>query len=124
MNTTDFVSVVRSSCVDELVDSYAQLFSETPIEKFADADMCELASAWRAASPELRQNMKAFMRLGSQNTAAKILALMDEDFGIGDHELTLSARGSDGTKEGLSRDLLNSFWAQEQSAGRVNRPKR
>ncbi len=25
MNTTDFVSVVRSSCVDELVDSYAQL---------------------------------------------------------------------------------------------------
>ena len=64
------------------------------------------------------------MRLGSQNTAAKILALMDEDFGIGDHELTLSARGPDGTKEGLSRDLLNSFWAQEQSAGRVNRPKR
>jgi hypothetical protein len=120
MNTEDLVTHVRQHCVDQLVDGYAEMFTSMTITNATDPGVRELAEAWKSASPELQSTMKGFIRLGSQNTAATVLALLDEDVGHAELNLPLMARQPDGTLRNVSRDLLSHFWSQEENAGRVN----
>jgi hypothetical protein len=120
MNTEEFASLVRGQCVDELVDVYAEMLSTMAITRATDPGMRELAELWKAASPEMQAKLKQFIRLGSQNTAAKVLALLDEDLGHPELNLPLMAIQSDGSLRSVSRDLLSHFWSQEEDAGRVN----
>ncbi len=124
MNTEDLVGYVRSNCIDQLVDRYAQMFSETSGQEFSDLGMQQLATAWKAASAEERDTLKRFMRLASQNTAAKILSLFDEDGGTFGVQMALSEKAPDGSCRNLGRDLLSTFWEQEALAGRVNQTGR
>ncbi len=120
MNTEEFVFLVRSKCVDELVDGYAEMFNTMAITRATDPGMRELAELWKVASPELQTKLKQFIRLGSQNTAARVLALLDEDLGYAKLNLPLMAIQSDGSLRSVSQDLLSHFWSQEEDAGRVN----
>lgn len=123
MNTAEFVAQVRASCVDALVERYAEMFREMDVTRFTDPDMQQLRNAWQAASPSVQAAFKGFLHLGSQNTAASILALMDESCGLAGVELSLVATLADGSTHSLSRDLLDSFWEQEESAGRIRRQR-
>jgi len=67
------------------------------ITSATDPGMRELAEMWKAASPEVQSKLKNFIRLGSQNTAAMILAMLDEDNGHAELNLPLLARQSDGS---------------------------
>ncbi len=123
MNTEEFVSLVRAQCVDELVDGYAEMFNTMEITRATDPGMRELAELWKVASPELQTKLKQFIRLGSQNTAARVLALLDEDLGHAKLNLPLMAIQSDGSLRSVSQDLLSHFWSQEEDAGRVNQQR-
>jgi hypothetical protein len=123
MDTEDLVGYVRSNCIDQLVERYAAMFSETSIQQFSDAGMHQLATAWKAAGADERDTLKAFMRLASQNTAAMILSLLDEDGGTPEVQVALTAKASDGSCRNLGRDLLTTFWEQEEFAGRINQTR-
>ncbi len=96
------------------------MFTNMAITSATDPGMRELAQVWKSASPELQTTLRSYIRLGSQNTAAMILAMLDEDLGHTELSLPLLARQPDGSLRSVSQDLLSHFWAQEEDAGRVN----
>lgn len=121
MNSEKFVSYVRRECVDSLVDRYVKMFTELALDQFTDAGMRFLAASWKAADPDERDAIQRFIRLGSQNTAATLLALLDNASGGLDTEVSLLAHNADGTSVDLGQDLLDTFWAQEERDRQVNR---
>lgn len=120
MNVQDFVSELRKQQVDGLVDNYARLLGLPP-EKMKDPEFRELAQFWQSFDEPSRVFLRRLMRLASQNTLASILGVLDNTSSDLQYRFALSATTSSGIVEDLSEDLLNTFWAQEEAAGKVNR---
>ena len=120
MNSEELIAHVREECIDALVERYAELFTNFPIEQFQDPGMHRLASEWKAADAATQSTMKQLIRLGSQNTAAVLLAFFDDASGYRKPELSLLGKSFDGSTCDLGQDLLDTFWAQEEIHGRVN----
>jgi hypothetical protein len=118
MQPSEFVALLRSQYVDGIQRVYGEMFAQ-PLERFSDDDMLEMARFWQGANPEVQSMLAKFMRLGSQASVASILAVLDNTASDFNAEFSLTAQSPDGTRTELSQDLLDTFWEQEQGAGRV-----
>ena len=121
MRVEDFVSALRAEHIDVLVSYYARTFSERPVEEMRDLGMRELADFWKSVDEPSRAVLAKFIRLGSQNTMASVLAVLDNTSSQFVEQFSLVARAPDGKATALSQDLLDTFWAQEGTEGHVNR---
>jgi hypothetical protein len=121
MNVEDFVATVRAEHVDALVRVYEQMFTETPLIRVTDGGMRELTEYWQSTDSPTRAILASFLRLGSQASVASLLAVLDNTSSVFTEEFSLLAKSSDGVVSNLSEDLLDTFWAQEEAAGHVNR---
>jgi hypothetical protein len=119
----EFVALLRSEYVDGIGNVYAEMFSR-PLGQFTDLDMLEMARFWQAANPDTQRMLSKFMRLGSQASVASVLAVLDNTSSDFPETFSLEAHASEGTITHLSEDLLDTFWAQEEEAGHVNRRAR
>lgn len=120
MKADEFVAALRSEAVDGLMEMYAQMFSNTPIENVTDAGFQELIAFWLFVDEPTRGILKKFIRLGSQNTLSSVLAVLDNTSSQFAEAFSLTAKSSDGRITDLSKDLLDEFWSQEETAGNAN----
>jgi hypothetical protein len=121
MQVEDFVAALRAQHVDALVDHYVRAFSASPARKVTDAGMRELREFWASSDDATRAVLAKFIRLGSQNTLSSVLAVLDNTSSQFAEKFLLTAKSPDGGTAQLSEDLLDTFWAQEEAAGHVNR---
>src|SRR5438105_11693307 len=111
MNVEEFVAALRARHVDGLVGAYAHSFNERPLAGMRDASFRELAQHWKSVDAPTQRLLTRFIRLGSQNTLACVLAVLDNTSSEFAEEMSLLATAPDGEVTKLSSDLLDTFWA-------------
>ena len=121
MKVEEFVATVRAEHVDAVARMYEQMFTATPLTRVTDGGMLELAEYWQSTDNPTRAILSSFLRLGSQASVASLLAVLDNTSSVFAEKFSLLAKSSDGVISNLSEDLLDTFWAQEEEAGHVNR---
>mgnify|MGYP000585216759 CR=1 FL=1 len=122
MEIESFVREIRKEYIDDLTEGYANVLDTTDISKYSDKKMLALASLWLSSSNEAREVLKQFIRLGAQNSIASLFGLIDNVSSIEgfDGDLSLVGEYSNGIKQELGGDLLDTFWEQEELDGEVN----
>lgn len=120
MNAEQFVAAMRREHIDQLISSYAQMFTDTSLESVTDQGMREIFEYWKAADETTRDMLIKLMRLASQNTLASVFSVLDNVSSQFSEDFTLLAKSSAGEESRMNGDLLDIFWAQEEEAGHVN----
>lgn len=121
MKPENFVRVIRTEIVDDLVDNYAKNFSNTELENCSDISMKKIIEFWQDSNDSTKEILKSLIRLGSQNSVANLLGVIDNVSFIG--EFTESYKlvvNSENNEMIISGDLLDIFWEQEESEEKVN----
>lgn len=113
MKADDFTRQVRTRYVDGTEEIYREMFSR-PLERFTDAAMLEMASFWQSSDAKTRTFLMKYLRLGSEASIARLLAVLDNTSSDFEEQFLLTARGRDGTVADLKYDLLDTFWAHAE----------
>lgn len=116
MSPDQFVSYLRAEHLDGLVEGYCRMFDETPLESFTDGSMRELARFWKSGDDATRGLLAKFIRLGSQNTMASVLSVLDNTASAHQGHFSLTIESRAGEVSVLSEDLLEWFWQQEEGS--------
>ena len=121
MKPENFVRVIRTEIIDDLVENYANIFSNTKIEKCSDISMKKIIEFWQGSDDSTKEILKSLIRLGSQNSVANLLGVIDNVSFIGDftesYQLVVNNENNEMI---ISGDLLDIFWEQEENEGNVN----
>jgi hypothetical protein len=121
MRVEEFVAALRARHIDRLLDVSSRAFAERPLSGMRDAGFRELARYWKSVDEPTQRLLAEFIRLGSQNTMASLLAALDNTSSEFAEKFRLVATAPNGDTTELSSGLLDTFWEQEEAEGHVNR---